>query len=168
MKIDKGLLGIAAEFAVASELGRRNVYAQPTFGHLKRTDLLIMGENGGLLRIEVKGKQGDQWPNCKGIPNEQSILVLVDFEKKEDTQRPDFYILSVLDWKRLTERKIREGKEKNPGGWRDAFINEENALVFPHQLNKSGKPFVGLGVNVKDVTGFHECWDKIIHPTSGL
>jgi len=36
------MVGTAAEFAVASELGRRNVYAQPTFGHLKRTDLLII------------------------------------------------------------------------------------------------------------------------------
>jgi hypothetical protein len=167
MKIDKGLVGIAAEFAVASELGRRNVYAQPTFGHLKRTDLLIMGEKGKLLRIEVKGKQGDQWPNCKGIPNEQSILVLVDFEKKEDTQRPDFYILTVLDWIELTERKLREGKEMNPDGWRNAHMNEENALVFPHQLGKSGKPYIGLGVKAKDVTGFHESWDKIIHLTSG-
>ena len=77
------MVGIAAEFAVASELGRRNVYAQPTFGHLKRTDLLILGESGVPLRVEVKGKQGDSWPNCKGIADDKSILVLVDFEGKE-------------------------------------------------------------------------------------
>ena len=80
--MDKDKVGIAAEFAVASELARRNIYAQPTFGHLKRTDLLILANSGSLLRIEAKGKQGSQWPNCKGISDSKSILVLVDFAKK--------------------------------------------------------------------------------------
>ena len=40
MKMDPQMVGIAAEFACASELPRRNIYAQPTFGRLKRTDLL--------------------------------------------------------------------------------------------------------------------------------
>ena len=65
------------------------MYAQPTFGHFKRTDLLISGEKGTPLRIEVKGKQGDQWPNCKGIPDDKSILMLADFEGINDTQHPD-------------------------------------------------------------------------------
>jgi hypothetical protein len=38
MKISKSTLGLAADYAVASELCRRNIYAQPTFGHQKRTD----------------------------------------------------------------------------------------------------------------------------------
>jgi len=67
-KIEGDMLSIAVEFAVASELGRRNIYAQPTCGHLKKTDLLIMGKGGKVLRIEVKGKHEKQWPNCKPIP----------------------------------------------------------------------------------------------------
>lgn len=162
MKLDKGLVGLAAEFAVASELARRNVYAQPTFGHLKRTDLLIMKENGKLLRIEVKGKQGDSWPNCKGISNDQSILVLVDLSKKE-TDRPDFYILSVADWIELADQKIQEGKEKNPNGWSGAQLRkDDNVPVFYNQRTKSGRYYEGLGLNVKDVAGFKERWDKII------
>lgn len=53
------MVSVAAEFAIASELGRRNIYAQPTFGHLKRTDLLVFvkGKNGRPIRIEAKGKQ---------------------------------------------------------------------------------------------------------------
>jgi len=35
-KIEGDMLSIAVEFAVASELGRRNIYAQPTCGHLKK------------------------------------------------------------------------------------------------------------------------------------
>ena len=49
MKVSKSTLGLAAEFAVASELGRRNIYAQPTLGLQKRTDLLIFGENNKQL-----------------------------------------------------------------------------------------------------------------------
>ena len=51
-KIDRDMLSIAGEFAVASELGRRNIYAQPTFGHLKRTDLLILDKTGNLLKMK--------------------------------------------------------------------------------------------------------------------
>jgi hypothetical protein len=56
MKIDSETVGIAAEFAVASELARRNISAQPTFGHQKRTDLLVFGKNNRPIRIEAKGK----------------------------------------------------------------------------------------------------------------
>lgn len=38
--IDRTLLGVAGEFSVATELCRRNIYAQPTFGNQKRVDLL--------------------------------------------------------------------------------------------------------------------------------
>lgn len=64
MKISRHTIGLAAEFAVASELGRRSIYAQLTLGHLKRTDLLIFGKDNKLLKIEVKAKQGREWPNC--------------------------------------------------------------------------------------------------------
>jgi hypothetical protein len=62
MFISQKTLGLAAEFAVASELCRRNIYAQLTLGHQKRTDLLLFGPNDKLLRIEVKGKQGRDFP----------------------------------------------------------------------------------------------------------
>ena len=63
-KIQEEMLGIASEFAVASELGRRKFTLNR---HLvtKRTDLLIFGDRGNLLKVEAKGKQGKQWPNCK-------------------------------------------------------------------------------------------------------
>lgn len=165
MKINKELVGAAAEFAVASELGRRNVYAQPTFGHLKRTDLLIFGEKGTPLRIEVKGKQGDQWPNCKGISDNKSILVLVDFKGKEDTQRPDFYILTVSDWIDVVEQCIAKVKEKNPK--EVVYRDENNVAVFESQRNRSGKPYLGMGIRVKDIEAFKERWDKITENLEG-
>lgn len=153
------MVGIAAEFAVASELGRRNVYAQPTFGHLKRTDLLIIGENGRLLRIEVKGKQGDQWPNCKGIPNDQSILVLVDFQGKSDTQRPDFYILTFSDWKALMDLCVAEVKRKNPN--QAITIDKDYVIVWSKQVNSREQPYRGIGLRPKQVEKFKEQWEKI-------
>jgi hypothetical protein len=39
--IEKEYLGLEAEFAVASELCRRDMYAQLTLGRRKRTDLLV-------------------------------------------------------------------------------------------------------------------------------
>ena len=71
----KSMVGLAAELAVASELCRRDVYAQLTFGHQKRTDLLIFSEDDELLRVEVKGKKGGEWPNCRGIYGKNVILV---------------------------------------------------------------------------------------------
>ena len=60
MKIDADMLSIATEFAVASELGRRDIYAQPTFGHLKRTDLLVFGKNGRMT-LDTPSRRDWQW-----------------------------------------------------------------------------------------------------------
>ena len=145
--MDKDKVGMAAEFAVASELARRNIYAQPTFGHLKRTDLLILDKAGSLLRIEAKGKQGPQWPNCKGISDRKSILVLVDFAKKSELERPDFYILTFDDWLSFVESVIK----RFPG--KGIEIDSDNCPVWTKQV-KNGKPYKGSGVTVKDVIHF--------------
>ena len=106
MKIPKDLVALAAEFAVASELCKRNIYAQLTLGLRKRTDILVEVETG-MLRIQVKGKQGREWPGCKGICGEGIALVFVDFEKKNVGVRPDFYILTVEDWESLLEKECK-------------------------------------------------------------
>jgi len=130
MPIAKDLLGLAGEFAVASELCRRNIYAQLTLGMRKRTDILVETERG-MLRIQVKGKQGKVWPGCKGIYGEDIILVFVDFANKKETERPDFYILTVEDWKKIIEKeliltgKVERGDvtidDKNMPTWKDGL-----------------------------------------------
>ena len=153
-KIDRDMLSIAGEFAVASELGRRNIYAQPTFGHLKRTDLLILDKTGNLLRIEAKGKQGSQWPNCKGISSPNSIMVLVDYADKGNMERPDFHVLTLDDWlsflKDVMERSPPKGIE----------IDRDNCPVWTNQV-KGGKPYNGCGITVKYVIQHKEKWEKI-------
>lgn len=150
MKIAKDILGLAAEFAVASELCKRNIYAQLTLGLRKRTDILVETERG-MLRIQVKGKQGREWPGCQGIYGENIVLVFVDFEDKEESARPDFYVLTVADWKRLLERELRAtGKVERS----EVTINENNIPTW-----KDG--YRGMGIKPEMVKGHKEEWDRI-------
>lgn len=56
MTISRENLSLAGEFAVASELCKRGIYAQLTLGNRKRTDLLV--DNGEtLMRVEVKANK---------------------------------------------------------------------------------------------------------------
>jgi hypothetical protein len=157
LRTARDMVGVAAEFAVASELCRRNIYAQPTFGHLKRTDLLVFGRTGGSerpIRIEAKGKQSRQWPNCKGIGDRHSILVLVDFAGKAETDRPDFYILTADDWVSFVKKEIDNRPDKK------IVMDSDNCPIWTTQV-KGGKPYRGIGVEVKDVVQHKESWSKI-------
>jgi hypothetical protein len=74
MEIAKETLGLAGEFAVASELCKRGIYAQLTLGNRKSTDLLVDVEDGGMVRVQVKSKQGNEWPACKGVVGRMSLM----------------------------------------------------------------------------------------------
>lgn len=154
--MQKEMVGVAAEFAVASELARHDIYAQPTFGHLKRTDLLVFSSASDRrpIRIEAKGKQSSQWPNCKGIADAHSILILVDFQGKRETTRPDFYILTVEDWLSFVKREIRRRSDKG------IKLDDDNCPTWTIQI-KNGKPYQGMGMTVNDVLKHKEAWDKI-------
>ena len=160
MKISKSILGVAGEYYVAAELGKRNIYAQLTMGNQKRTDLLIFLEDyDKLLKIEVKCKQGIEWPNCKGIFQQDSFLVFVDFKDIKEDQRPVFYILSTDDWKKIVIFKEQEYNLKYPD--RKTKI-EKNVLVLLSEINKQGIPYSGCGIKPKDIEQFKERWDKIL------
>jgi len=147
MKIPKETLSLAGEFAVASELCRRGIYAQLTLGNRKSTDLLLDVADGGMLRVQVKSKQGKEWPACKVFACERAeVLVLVDFYKKADDQRPSFYILTEDDWKKV----IAETGfiEKGWGTMRDGIFEFTDG-------------FKGLNVNPKMVQDYADQWGKI-------
>ena len=156
MKISRSTLGLAAEFIVAGELGRRNIYAQPTLGLQKRTDLLIFGENNKLLKLEVKSKQGREWPNCKGIYGENVMLVFVDFAGKREIERPDFYILTVQDWIRFAKNEIAKRPQKN------ITLDEHHVLIWHDEVNAGGKEYRGIGVRPEQIEEHKERGDKII------
>jgi hypothetical protein len=160
MKIGKSILGITGEYYTAAELGKRNVYAQLTLGNQKRADLLIFSEdNDKLLKIEVKCKQGNEWPACKGIWQKDSFIVFVDFKNIDERQRPDFYILSEKDWRELVVEKEEYYKKRFPNLKTEI---KRNVLITLNQLNKQGKPYLGCGIIAKDIVFYRERWDKIL------
>lgn len=130
-----------------------------TFGHQKRTDILIFSHTGDVARIEVKAKQGASWPNCKGIFGPNVFLVFVDYQHREQNQRPDFFVLSVKDWRKVLERRVAEIRAKNPK--KRVEITAENVSVFVDEIGPSGKPYIGMGIRPSDLTNFRERWDKI-------
>lgn len=156
--MDTTIVGLASEFAVASELCRRDIYAQLTLGHQKRTDLLLFSKDDNLLRIEVKGKQGKWWPNCKGIFGKNVFLVFVDYANKTDQERPDFYVLTVEDWLKLVNSEIEKYKPNN----KRVVVDEKNVPVHLDEVNKQGQPYRGMGVCVDQISEHREAWDKII------
>ncbi len=166
-KIDPGILSLAGEFAVASELCRRNMYTQLTLGNLKQTDLLMLSGVDKFSKIEVKTKQGGDWGNIKGLPSGGGFLVLVDIAKRDDTDRPDFFILSPEDWCDLAKRKIEKYKQTHPG--HTPYLDDNNCPVFPEQIGKkTDKPFRGLTIKVHEVASHKEAWDKIIRACTPL
>jgi hypothetical protein len=141
-------LNMAGEYAVASEICRRNFYAQITLGRLKRTDILVYcAETGRESRIEVKAKQGREWPGIKGVAGEQTLLIFADFQNKKDIERPDFYILTSDDWKDFIDRHVR------PQG--PAHIDENYCPTW-----KNG--YVGTSVRPFQIEACKEKWEKLV------
>ncbi|MBN4050375.1 hypothetical protein JYT28_01315 [Desulfobulbus sp. AH-315-M07] len=159
MTISRDTLGLAAEFAVASELCRRNIYAQLTLGHQKRVDILVLSVAGSLTRVEVKAKQGREWPNCKGIFGKNAFIVFVDYQAIKSNERPRFFLLSTRDWRRVVEARIKEIQTKNPS--KRVEIDEESVPVFLDEINKHGKPYRGISIRPHDIERYAEAWEKI-------
>ena len=148
MGIHKVMLGLAGEFAVASELCKRGIYAQLTLGNRKSTDLLLDVEDGGMLRVQVKSKQDRVWPACRAFAcGKPEVLVLVDFQNKADDQRPDFYILTGEDWKNVIDESddIKKGWGRKRG---DGIFEYTDG-------------FQGLNVKPDMVRRYAEQWGKI-------
>ena len=145
-KLSKELLGLAGEYAVASELCRRGVYSQLTLGNHKQTDILVETKDH-MLRISVKAKQGKEWPSIVGLSRRDDFLVLVDLREKSDMGRPDFYILDLADWKQL----ILEEHQRHPA----TTVDELNRITYPDG-------WTGLNIKPEKVGAALEKWDKII------
>jgi hypothetical protein len=149
-QLPKETLGLAGEYAVASELCKRGIYAQLTLGNRKRTDLLVETDDS-MLRIQVKSKQKREWPGLKGIVGNDIVLVLVDFEKKPVDSRPDFYVLTSRDWAQVIDaRCIQAGHVRNG----DVTISDCNVPTW-------SDGYVGVGIKSADVQPYKEKWDKV-------
>ena len=145
-KLTKEFLGLAGEYAAATELCKRDIYAQLTLGHHKSTDILVETDCN-VSRIQVKAKQGREWPSVSGIYREGDYLVLVDFQNKDENDKLDFYVLDINDWKKL----IKEEKKKNPG----LEVDDKLRLKYPDNWK-------GLNIKSDRVETCKDRWDKII------
>ncbi|MCK4302849.1 MAG: hypothetical protein KAY24_01270 [Candidatus Eisenbacteria sp.] len=144
-KVSKQSLGLAGEYAVASELCRRGCYAQLTLGHHKSADILIETEKR-MVRVQVKAKQGTQWPGVHGISRSTDFLVLVDYQSKEVGEIPDFYVLGMRQWKRILQME----RIRKPG----VVITRTYRVVYPDGWK-------GVNLRVKDVMRAKEAWNRI-------
>ncbi len=154
MTISRETLSLAGEFAVASELCRRGIYAQLTLGLRKRTDLLVETETA-MLRIQVKAKQGRTWPACKGVSGENIILVFVEYQKKTLDERPDFYILTPDDWEKLVKKELNA---KISNG--EVELDGENCPIYIKR-NKVKKGYKGMDILPRQIIEHKERWGKV-------
>jgi hypothetical protein len=138
MELKKENLSMAGKYAVASEICRRNFYAKIRLGRLKRMDILAYNPYSKKeVRIEVHAKQEMEWPGIRGIKDKQALLILVDFENKKDTERPDFYILNAKDWQDFLKNfvinnpKLQELIDGYIPLWKDGY---EGTGIKPNQI----------------------------------
>lgn len=144
-KLSRELLGLAGEYAVASELCRRKLYAQLTMGNHKQTDILVETETV-MTRIQVKAKQSTEWPAISGLYRAEDFLILVDFAGKSSAERPDFYVLNLDDWKAL----IIEEQGYKP----HINVDVKNRISYPDGWR-------GLNLKTARVMQFKEGWTKL-------
>jgi hypothetical protein len=148
-KVSKETLGLAGEYAVASELCRRGLYSQLTLGNHKRTDILVETDER-VLRISVKSKQGYEWPWVNGPVRADDFLVFVDFAGKAEGERPDFYVMNLEDWKKLLSEEIpRHATDYG------IILGIKDGIVVAPDGRK------GIGVKLKRIVIHKERWDKI-------
>jgi len=131
---------------VASQLCRRGTYAQITLGHHKRADILL--ETGaGMVRLQVKAKQGREWPSVQGICGPDDFLVLADYRQIAIGSPPSVFVLNVDDWKQV----IDAHRKKNPS------FNVSEDLRIEHNDG-----WRGLNLKIEDVEEFRDAWDKVL------
>jgi hypothetical protein len=99
-----------------------------------------------MVRIQVKSKQDNEWPAIAGLYRVDDFLVLVDFKGKDVSQRPDFYIINLDDWKQLVlhEKRMRS----------DITIDDQFRVRYPDGWS-------GLNITSQRVAALKEEWQKI-------
>lgn len=62
--------------------------------------------NSTILEIEVHVKKDKEWPMINGVGLPTMILILVDYERKNAQERPDFYLLNQIRWKLFLQEVV--------------------------------------------------------------
>ena len=158
MGIPKEHLSLAGEYAVASELCRRGIYAQLTLGTRKKVD--ILADTGTMMfRVEVKAKQIDKWA-CRGIYDENDFLIFVDYQDKKDEDRPDFYILNNSEWDRFVKQNYGDQIDKEELRYNPD--DKKCPILWPSK-KEEGRTYKNVDVKPKQIAQHKEGegWKKI-------
>lgn len=84
--------------------------------------------------------------------------MLVDFAERKDCERPDFYVLTAKDWRKLEKAEVEKLRAKG----KNMVFNEQNVAVNRTEIvKKTRKPFEHLGITRELVKKHKETWDKI-------
>lgn len=154
---DKETVGLAGEYAVASELCRRGHYCQLTLGHHKKTDILVefrSNSTGAVFgRVSVKSKKGSAWPKVTGISETGDLIIFVDFKNKLADAKPDFYILDVDAWKSVIRLKQKALK--------DSKIDNKTNTVYWDPWKGNDKGWRGCAIRIEDIKKYKEQWENV-------
>lgn len=101
----------------------------------------------------MKSKQGYQWPNVKGIWEKGDLIVLVDFQGKKSNERPDYYVLTVENWKKVV-KKLKREKD-------GAKIDKTTNTLYWEPWKGYDKVWKGCAISVNDVQEYKDCWPKV-------
>jgi hypothetical protein len=151
MKLSKETIGLAGEYAVASEICRWGLYCQLTLGNYKGVDLLVDPGNGKpSFRVSVKAKQGGEWPSIAWTINDNDFFVFVDYAGKSDSERPDFYIVDKETWdtfeKSIVDKHLAKGRVLN---------KEKGKIIWPDGWK-------GINIKPQMIEGSKDRWDRIV------
>ena len=127
-----------------------------TLGNRKAVDIVVEAESLACL-IQVKTKIEREWPGIKGVKGD-NILIFVDFQKRELTERADFYILNAEDWANFQSERLKFYEKKHGV---DSFkVRDDGVVIWPAKT-EGKSDFVGIGVLAENVSDFKEDWEKI-------
>ena len=154
----KAFLNLAGEFAVASELNRRQYIASVTYGASKSADIYVLPKG---VRVEVKATDKKKWPiGARAIDptgkRSGVIWVFVQFPSplsgapRSDSERgqhaPRFFV--------LTAAELYEAWRKEVAPYLAAYRRKHN-----REFDESrGVPNISLAA----VERFEGMWEKVI------
>jgi len=140
--MNKNLIGLAGEMRVCSELLKKGFPASITFGNEKATDIIITGDQGQFLRVEVKTSKNGR------------NFVTGYYPKYTDPQvrYPDVWVFYLPD------------KELSCSGDRFFIATHNDVGLFQLEVNKGVKTLKGKGcdnipLKVLEAKSVEDCWD---------
>jgi hypothetical protein len=163
----KVFLNLAGEFAVASELNRRQCLASVTYGAAKSADVFALSPDfARVIRVEVKATDKKKWPigrrgSDPAAPRQGVYWVFVQFppplsgaiksNEERGVHAPRFFILTAHEVYQV---------------WREEVAPYHAAYLAKHNREfdeTTGVPNISLAA----VAPFESRWEKIITAVNG-